>query len=285
MQTSALLSIVMPVALGIIMLGLGLSLKIDDFKRVVEYPKAVLVGLCCQMFLLPLVCFLVAVGFKLSPELAVGLMLLSASPGGAVANLYSHLSKGDVALNVTLTALNSVLTLFVLPLIVNISISYFMQSGQVVPLQFAEVSRVFAIVLVPVAVGMFIKYYWPTISEKLNNPVKIMSAIFLALVIIAVVVKEKENMASYFQQVGIPALVFNVLSMTVGFFIPIILNLGKKQSISISMEIGLHNGTLAIFIATNVLKDITMGIPAAIYSLIMFFTAAAFGLLVNIKKD
>lgn len=288
MQSNTLLSVVMPIALGIIMLGLGLSLRIEDFKRVVVYPKAVVVGLFCQMLLLPAICFFVAKGFGLSPELAVGLMLLSASPGGATANLYSHLSKGDVALNVTLTAINSVLTLFTLPLIVNLSIAYFMQAGPdgpVVTMQFKKVIEVFAIVLVPVSIGMFVNTKWSDLSKKLEKPVKIMSAIFLALIIIAAVMKEKEHMASYFQQVGIAALVFNLVSMTAGFFIPIILNLGKKQAIAIGMEIGIHNGTLAIYIAMQILDNTVMGIPAAIYSLIMFFTAAGFGFLVNMKKE
>ena len=286
MQSNSLLSVVMPIALGIIMLGLGLSLKIDDFKRVVVYPKAVVVGLFCQMLLLPTICFFVAKGFGLSSELAVGLMLLSASPGGATANLYSHLSKGDVALNVTLTAINSVLTLFTLPLIVNYSIIYFMQEadGPVVTMQFKKVIEVFAIVLVPVTIGMLVNAQWPGTSKKMEKPVKTMSAIFLALIIVAAVLKEKEHIGSYFEQVGVAALVFNLVSMTAGFFIPILLNLGKKQAIAIGMEIGIHNGTLAIYIAMQVLDSTVMSIPAAIYSLIMFFTAAIFGYLVSRKK-
>jgi BASS family bile acid:Na+ symporter len=274
----------MPIALGVIMLGLGLSLTIADFKRVVVYPKAVLVGLACQMLLLPLVCFGVAKGFGLSPELAVGLMLLSASPGGATANLYSHLSKGDVALNITLTAVNSVLTLFTLPFIVELSSAYFF-TEQELKMPFEEVSKVFAIVLIPVAIGMIIKSKAPAITLKLDKPVKILSAVFLALVIVGAVLKEKAHMLEYFQQVGIPALVFNLLSMITGYFVPRLINLEKKQAIAIGMEIGIHNGTLAIFIAINVLHSSAMGIPAAIYSLIMFFTAAIFGYLVNLKKD
>ena len=130
MESSALTSIFLPLALGIIMLGLGLSLTLDDFKRVVLYPKAILIGLVCQMILLPTICFVIALTFGLPPELAVGLMLLAASPGGATANLYSHLSKGDVALNISLTAVNSLLTLFTLPFIVNFSIGYFLEVKQ-----------------------------------------------------------------------------------------------------------------------------------------------------------
>jgi len=138
MEQNASLTLFLPIALGIIMLGLGLNLLVEDFKRVILYPKAVLIGLFCQMILLPVVCFGITLLFQLPPALAVGLLLLSASPGGATANLYSHLAKGDLALNVSLTAVNSVLTLFSLPFIVNFSIDYFMQSDQVVPMQFKK---------------------------------------------------------------------------------------------------------------------------------------------------
>lgn len=271
----------MPIALGIIMLGLGLSLTTKDFTRVVKYPKAMLVGLFCQMILLPIVCFFVAKSFGLTSALAVGLMLLSASPGGAVANLYSHLSNGDVALNVSLTAVNSVLSLFTLPLIVNLSLEYFMNDGQYIPIQFKKVIEVFAIVLVPVLIGMVINQNFPSVSKKLEKPVKIASALILALVIIAVVGKEKDNMLTYFQQVGLAALAFNVISMAVGYLLPRLLRVDARQAIAIGMEVGIHNGTLAIYIAMNVIGNETMAIPPAIYSIIMFFTAAAFGMLIS----
>ncbi len=284
MPSSVLLVQFMPVAIGIIMLGLGLSLTIQDFTRIVKFPKPVFIGLCCQMLLLPFICFFVAKGFGLSPELAVGLMLLSASPGGATANLYSHLSRGDVALNVTLTAINSVLTLFTIPLIVNLSLMYFMNDGQYIPMQFKKVIEVFAIVLVPVTIGMFINHRYPTLSLKLSKPVKIASAILLATIILLAVLKEKDSMAGFFREVGLAALVFNLLSMGTGYFIPRLLNLSKGQAIAIGMEIGIHNGALAIYIAMNILNNYTMSVPPAIYSLIMFFTAAAFGFIVNIKR-
>ena len=281
MEQSSLLTIVMPIALGIIMLGLGLSLTTKDFTRVVKYPKAMLIGLFCQMILLPIVCFFVAKSFGLTSALAVGLMLLSASPGGAVANLYSHLSNGDVALNVSLTAVNSVLSLFTLPLIVNLSLEYFMNDGQYIPIQFKKVIEVFSIVLVPVLIGMVINQNFPSVSKKLEKPVKIASALILALVIIAVVGKEKDNMLTYFQQVGLAALAFNVISMAVGYLLPRLLRVDARQAIAIGMEVGIHNGTLAIYIAMNVIGNETMAIPPAIYSIIMFFTAAAFGMLIS----
>lgn len=285
MEQNAILTVFLPIALGIIMLGLGLNLLVDDFKRVVLYPKAILIGLLCQMVLLPLLCFGICILFDLPSALAVGLMLLSASPGGATANLYSHLAKGDVALNISLTAVNSILTLFTLPFIVNFAIDYFMQGGQVVPMQFKKIVEVFAIVLVPVAIGMFINYRSPQISKKLEKPVKILSAIFLILIIVGAIVKEKDQFVTYFQQVGLACLTFNVLSMVLGYYIPSLLKVNKKQSIAIGMEIGIHNGTLAIYIALNVIGSSIMSIPPAVYGLIMFFTAALFGYLVSRKRQ
>ena len=283
MESSSITTIFLPLALGIIMLGLGLSLTIADFQRVVKYPKVIFIGLFCQMIILPVVCFSIAKGFGLAPELAVGLMLLAASPGGSTANLFSHLANGDVALNISLTAFNSILSILMLPLIVNFSIDYFMESGQVVPLQFKKIIEVFAIVLVPVGIGMIVNAKNPSISIKLEKPVKILSAIFLVLIIVSAIIKEKAHIVEYFQQIGIPALLFNVLSLGIGYFIPRMLRIGKKQAIAIGMEIGIHNGTMAIFIATTVLNNSVMSIPPAIYSLIMFVTAGIFGYFVSKK--
>jgi BASS family bile acid:Na+ symporter len=202
MQQSNLLTVFLPVALGIIMLGLGLSLTIDDFKRIVKYPKAAFIGLFCQMILLPTVCWSVAVAFGLAPALAVGLMLLAASPGGATANLYSHLSDGDVALNITLTAVNSLLSLFTLPLIVNLSLLYFIGAEQSIPMQFAKIAEVFAIVLLPVSIGMIIKKFAPAFADKMDKPVKIASAVLLIIVIAGATLKEKTTWAVLFSKSG-----------------------------------------------------------------------------------
>lgn len=281
MESQSLTNVFLPLALAVIMLGLGLSLKVSDFTRIALFPKAVITGLCCQMLLMPVICFFIARAFALPPELAVGLMLLSASPGGAVANIYSHLSKGDVALNVTLTATNSILSLLTLPLIVNYSLEFFMQEGQYIPMQFRKVLEVFFIVLIPVSAGMGVNKLFPKVSRALSQPVKIASVVLLATVIILAVSKEKEHLARYFMSIAPAALAFNLMSMTAGYFIPRAVNLSKREAIAIGMEIGIHNGTIAIYLALNVLKNPVMAIPAAIYSLLMFFTATAFGILVN----
>ncbi|MDP1763350.1 MAG: bile acid:sodium symporter family protein [Sediminibacterium sp.] len=282
MESSFLSLVLLPLALAIIMMGLGLSLTIDDFKRVVVYPKAVFIGLICQMLVLPTICFYIAKSFGLAPELAVGLMLLSAAPGGPTANLYSHIAKGDVALNVSLTAINSIVSLFTIPLIVNFAIANFLQTDQVVPMQFKKVIEVCIMVILPVSIGMLLRSKASKLAAQLEKPVKIASAIFLVLIIILTVLKERKHIGQDFQQVGMAALVLNVLSMGIGYFIPRLFNLGKKQAIAIGMEIGIHNGTLAIYIALSVIGNSIMSIPPVIYSLIMFFTAAIFGFLVNI---
>ena len=283
MQANVFTAVLMPVALGIIMLGLGLSLTLADFKRVIVYPRAVLIGLVCQMLLLPVVCALVAHAFSLPPELAVGLMLLAASPGGATANLFSHLARGDVALNITLTAVNSALTLFTLPLIINLSMVHFMGEGRAVPMQFSKVIQVMAIVLVPVSLGMLVRSRSPGVALRLDKPIRLMSAVFLLAIIAAAVYQERANMSAFFRQVGPATLAFNLASMAVGYCVPLLARLPKRQAVAIGMEIGIHNGMLAITIALSptLLANPTMAIPPAIYSLIMYFTAAAFGYFVS----
>jgi len=283
MTADPLLTFFLPAALGIIMLGLGLSLSLADFARVAKFPKPVLIGLACQLLLLPLACFFLAKLFGLAPALAVGLMLLAASPGGTTANLYSHLAHGDVALNITLTAVNSVIAILTMPLIVNLSLAYFMSADQAIPLQFAKVVQVFAIVLGPVAIGMWLRSRFPGFAERMQKPVKIISALFLLLIILLAVAKDWRTFVDYAPAVGGAALAFNLLSMAVGYCVPRLLKLNLRQAIAIAMEIGIHNGTLAIALALSpaLLNNPTMAIPAAIYSLIMFVTAALFGLWVN----
>jgi BASS family bile acid:Na+ symporter len=283
MTADPLLTLFLPIALGIIMLGLGLSLTLADFARVVKFPKPVLIGLACQLLLLPVACFFLAKAFGLAPALAVGLMLLAASPGGTTANLYSHLAHGDVALNITLTAVNSVIAVLTMPLIVNLSLGYFMEGDQALPLQFTKVVQVFIIVLGPVAIGIWIRSRFAGFAARMEKPVKIISALFLLIIILLAVVKDWQTFVDYAPLVGGAALAFNLISLAVGYWVPRLLKLSLRQSIAIGMEIGIHNGTLAIALALSpmLLNNPTMSIPAAIYSIIMFFTAAAFGWWVN----
>lgn len=287
MTASPLLTAFLPVALGIIMFGLGLSLTLADFARVVKYPKPVVIGLVCQILLLPFICFLIANGFGLAPALAVGLMLLAASPGGTTANLFSHLAHGDVALNITLTAVNSLIAILTMPLLVNLSLSYFMSADQAIPLQFAKVLQVFAIVLVPVALGMLVRRLTPAFAARMEKPMKLVAALFLAGTVMLALMKDWATVVEYAPLVGAAALLFNLVSLGLGYYVPRMLKIPKRQAIAIGMEIGIHNGTLAIALALSptLLNNSTMAIPAALYSLIMFFTAAGFGWWVSRNQE
>jgi BASS family bile acid:Na+ symporter len=285
LESQILTQYLLPIALGIVMLGLGLTLTVADFKRVVQYPKAVMIGLACQMLILPAVCLGLCVGFAVPAPLAVGFMLLAASPGGATANLFSHLAHGDVALNITLTAVNSVLTVVTLPLIVNFSLGYFMAEDTTLPLQFDKIISVFAIVLVPVTLGMILKAKMPAVAQRAEKTVRIFSIVVLVVIIAGGIAKEWTTLQTYGSQVIPVALLFNLLSIGVGYFVPRLTGIRQRQAIAIGMEIGIHNGTLAIAIAMapNLLNNSTMAMPAAVYSILMFFTAAAFGALLARK--
>lgn len=281
MQASLLTNLLLPLALGIIMLGLGMGLTLDDFRRVARYPRAVLTGLILQVLILPAVAFALALAFGLPPELAVGLMLLAASPGGATANIYSHLAHGDVALNITLTAINSLLCLLTLPLILNLSLEYFLGAGQYVPPPVRKVIEVAVIIVLPVVIGMVVRAYAPRFAARVEKPLRLLSVLVLVLLVAGAVVQERDTLVSFFAVVGLACLSFNLISMGVGYAAPIALKLPRRQAIAIAMEIGIHNGTLAIFIALNVLGNARISVPAAVYSLLMFATAAVFAFALN----
>ncbi|MCG5436390.1 bile acid:sodium symporter family protein [Micromonospora foliorum] len=280
---SAVTLIGLPVALGIIMLGLGLGLTMADFRRVAHHPRAAVIALVCQVLVLPALCFCLVLAFDLAPELAVGMMLLAASPGGTTANLYSHLFGGHVALNITLTAINSVLAVVTLPILVNLSAAYFLPDGRSIGLQFDKVLQVFAIVLVPVAIGMLIRARMPHLAERLNRPVRILSVVVLVAVIAGAVLGERENIADYFVSVGLAVLAFNLLSLAIGYGVPRLAGVDRSAATAAGFEIGIHNSTLAITIALSpaLLNSTQMAIPGAVYGIVMFFTAAAFGYLVT----
>lgn len=277
---SALTTVALPIALGLIMFGLGLSLTPDDFRRVAKAPRAVGVALACQLVLLPLVCFGLVKLLDLDPLLAVGMMLLAASPGGTSANLFSHLFRGDVALNVSLTAVNSVISVVTLPLITNFAIDHY-GLGETVTLPFSEVVQVFAIVLVPVLIGMFVRARSVEFGERMDRPVRIGSALVLAVLVTAILVDQRENMRDYLVDVGLAAGLFCAISLVVGYVVPRLAGVSEKQAIASSMEIGVHNATLAIYVAVEVLDDIAISVPAGVYSLFMFAFATLWGLLLT----
>ncbi|PPL15653.1 bile acid:sodium symporter family protein [Microterricola pindariensis] len=274
---SALTTIGLPVALGIIMFGLGLSLTPRDFSRVAKAPKAVVIALVCQLLILPFVCFGLVLAFELPPVLAVGMLLLSASPGGTTANLYSHLFRGDVALNISLTALNSVIAVITLPLITNLAIAYFMPGNTSLGLQLAKTVEVFVIVLAPVGLGMLVRRWRTSFADAMDKPVRIASIVILIVVIAGAIVSNKDILLANLGQLALITTLFCLLSLSIGFFVPRLFRVERRQAVASSFEIGIHNATLAIVIAQTVLGSLELSLPAAVYGVLMFFIALAFG--------
>ena len=281
MESSVATTVLLPIALGVIMFGLGLSLTTKDFARVLSYPKAVVVALVCQVLILPAVCFGLVYALSLPPELAVGMMLLAASPGGTTANLFSHLAHGDVALNITLTAVNSLLAVLTLPLVVNFALGHFLAGDAGIGLQFGKTVQIFAIVLIPVALGMLARHRAPAFAERAQKPVKLLSVLFLVGTILVAVYQERENIGGYLADVGLATFLFSVLSIGVGYLAPRLFKVDRRQSIAAAMEIGIHNSVLAITIALTLLNSTQIAIPGAVYGIVMFFTAGAFGFLIS----
>ena len=284
MNDSALISVGLPIALAIIMFGLGLSLEVADFRRVARTPRAVVVALGIQVLLLPVIAFGLVVGFDLDPLLAVGVMLLAASPGGTTANLFSHLFRGDVALNITLTAINSVLAAVTIPLVTNFAIGYFDAEGEL-GLQLGKVLQVIAIVLVPVAVGMVVRRASTTFAQRADKPVRIFSIVVLVAVAVGALLGERENLAGYLRDVGLVTGLLCVLSLTLGYAGARLARLERPQAVASSMEVGIHNTTVALTIALSVLDSTEVAIPAAVYSILMYVLATAFGFLITRGAD
>ncbi|WP_392353859.1 bile acid:sodium symporter family protein [Brevundimonas sp. LF-1] len=281
---SPLTLIGLPIALGIIMFGLGLSLTPSDFVRVGRQPKAAAVALACQLLLLPAICFALVLAFQLPPLLAVGMMLLAASPGGTTANLYSHLFRGDVALNISLTAINSVIAVVTLPVIVNLAVAYFQPGDMKVGLQLTKTLEVFMIVLVPVALGMLVRGLKPGFAQAMDKPVRIASIVILTLVILGAAASSLDVLLANFQALAGIVILFCLFSLGIGFAVPRLLKIERPQATASAFEVGLHNATLAIVIAQSVLRSPEMTLPGAVYGVLMFPLAAAFGLLITHKR-
>jgi BASS family bile acid:Na+ symporter len=257
---SALTSVGLPLALGLVMFGLGLSLTVADFTRIARAPKAVAIALVCQIVLLPLVAFGLVRLFDLPWQLGVGMMLLAASPGGTTASLFSHLFRGDVALNISLTAINTVIAVVTLPLITSLAINYYGEEGDVA-MPFSEVLKVFVIILVPVGIGMLVNARAHGWAARMDKTVRIGSAIVLAILVLGILVAERANVTKYLGQVGLITAIFCAISLLAGYYVPRLLGVGGPQAIASSMEIGVHNSTLAIVIATSVLKNTEISVP------------------------
>ena len=287
MESNFLTAVFLPFALFIIMLGMGLGLTVKDFTRIFVEPKAVIIGLIAQLIIVPVVGFLLAMFFPLSPELAVGVVILAACPGGPTSNLVTYLVKGNVALSITLTAISSLVTVFTIPLVVNLAMQQFMTESVALQLPFLKtVIQIAVITLIPVSLGMLTHHYAPTLAATIEKKVKWLSLFFLGLIIVGLLLKERENVSSFFLQVGGVTLTLNVLTMVLGYGLSVLTGLNRECAKAITVEVGIQNGTLAILIASTptFLNNPNMAIPAAVYALLMFVTSGIFVGLIQQRK-
>jgi BASS family bile acid:Na+ symporter len=270
-------TLILALSLFIIMLGMGLALEVDDFARIFKKPRAIFTGLVNQLIFLPLLGFLIVSLLPVRPEIAVGVIILAACPGGPTSNLIAHLAKGDLALSVSLTAICSFITLLTIPFIVNLGLQFILGKDTIIQLNIVQtIIQVFAIVIIPVLLGMWIRASKRSFAERMLRPVRIASAVVFVLVLVGVVLKEKNNIIPYFSEAGLIMLILNASTMLLGLVAARVMQLPFKQGVSISVESGIQNGTLAITIATVLLESTTYAIAPAVYSMIMFLTGGLF---------
>ncbi|WP_180117632.1 bile acid:sodium symporter family protein [Acinetobacter sp. YH12096] len=278
---SGLFAFFLPIALAIMMMGLGLELSVKDFLRVGRYPKVIFIALFTQLILLTSIAFFLCKLLELPPLLSVGLMLLAASPGGPTANLFSYLYKGDVALNISLTAINSVVSCFTLPFIVNLSILHFVGESTSIGMPIDKITHVFLIILIPVCFGMFIRNSLPTIAYHINKPMRMLSIFLLILIFTLAVLREQSNIITYFASVGIATCLLCFSGLFLGYLIPFLAGVPEKQARACTFEIGIHNTSIALTIALSVLENTTVAIPAGVYSIFMYLLATLFGFILT----
>ena len=266
-----------PIALALIMLGLGLGLTTKDFTRVIRNPKDFIIGLICQLILLPIIAYILILVFKTPIEIALGVMIIAAAPGGVTSNVMTKFAKGDVALSVSLTAIISLISIISVPLIVFNSANFLGVSNISQEITLTGVAlKMAGVVTIPVIIGMIIRRFSEKfISSNINIIEKITGILFL-IVFAAIWIEERENIVSYLAQAGIIVLTLNIVMMLIAYFVAKSFATGIKQIKCIALECGLQNGTLAVFVATQIFSEITYIIPTAAYALIMYITGFIF---------
>ena len=274
--------IFLPLALAFIMFSLGLGLTGADFTRVVKQPKDFFVGALSQIILLPIIAFCLVKIWPISPELAIGVMIIAAAPGGVTSNILTSFARGDVALSISLTAIISLLSVITVPFIIVTSLSLLDSNAvsQNISLTSMAISM-FLIVTVPVILGMLFRRFASNAAIKFESVAKKISIVLFIIVLLGAILAEKDNIVSYFADAGLITLALNVIMMIVAFYVAQLLATGNAQKKCIAIECGLQNGTLAIFVATSLFGGGIYVIPAATYSLIMFFTSLLFIYLVR----
>ena len=272
----------LPLALAFIMFALGLGLTGTDFLRVIKQPKDFFIGAISQVILLPIIAFILVKLWPISPELAVGVMIIAAAPGGVTSNILTSFAKGDVALSISLTAIISLLSVITIPFIVVSSLGLLGVENISKDISLVSMAlNMFLIVTVPVILGMLFRKFASNAAIKFESIAKKISAVLFVIVLLGAILAEKENIVSYFVQAGLITLILNVVMMIVAFYVAQIIGTGIAQKKCIAIECGLQNGTLAIFVATTLFGGGMYVIPAATYSLIMFLTSLVFVFIVR----
>ena len=272
--TSIIGQIFLPISLAIIMFGMGLSLVSGDFTRLFTYPKAVLVGLCNQLLFLPLIGFVIVVLFGLNPSMAIGVMIISICPGGPTSNLITQVSRGNIGLSVTLTALSSLITVFTIPILLSKFIAYFSgDTDVVIQIPILETMlQILVITVIPVSIGMMIRKRREAFALRMEKPMRTASTVLFVIIFLIIIIANKDNLIQAMKEVGLPTLLLNLSTMGLGYLSAKLFGITGKSQISITIESGIQNGTLAFVIATTMLNNLEMGLPTGAYSIWMFLT-------------
>ena len=271
-----------PLSLALIMLALGMGLTVQDFTRVVKQPKDFIVGLVCQLIFLPIIAFALVFILDTPVELAVGLMIIAAAPGGVTSNILTKFANGDVALSISLTAIISLLSIITVPFIIFKSIDLLNASASTNEISMTGISiKMFLVVTLPVILGMIIRRFANNFVSSNEKTIQTISLILFLIVLFGAIIQERTNIVPYMMKAGTITFFLNIVMMLIGFYVAKVFATGIQQRKCISLECGLQNGTLAIFVATQIFNDVTYLIPAAIYSLIMFATSLIFVFLIK----
>ncbi|HLW33169.1 MAG TPA: bile acid:sodium symporter family protein [Aequorivita sp.] len=264
----------LPLSLAIIMLGMGMTLILSDFTRILKKPKAILIGLSNQLIFLPIIGFSLAIAFNLNPIMAVGLMILATCPGGPTSNLITQVCRGNIALSVTLTAIASIVCVFTIPFILSYALEYFGADTNVtIQLPILDtIIQITGITIIPISIGMLIRRFRTEFAKRMEKPMRIASTVIFILVFLAVLAANFEILGTAMKEVGLVTLLLNLITMGLGYLAARLFRLNLKSAISITVESGIQNGTLAIVIATSILNNYEMGIPTAAYAIWMFIT-------------
>lgn len=277
--------IFLPITLAIITLGMGLSITFSDFKRIFRYPKAMIIGLCCQMLMLPLIAFGIALFTNIDPVYKVGLMIISACPGGATSNLVTFILAGNVALSISMTVINNLITLITIPLIVGLSLNFFVGERTEISLPVLNtILNIFLVTIVPAFTGVFMRRYLKGIADNLQKPLQYALPILLMIVYLGVLFIDEGNKETHMRDFLFLfpiAILLNFLSMLGGWLIARFSKLTKKNQFTISVEVGLQNSALAIFVAATLLNNNVMAVVAVVYGSFSFFTTTLFGYMVK----